>query len=52
MPERQMLIAAHALLEKAALLIEDGGWPAIADAVAHLANAVDAATPAETDAAN
>jgi hypothetical protein len=50
MPERQMLIAAHALLEKAVPLIEDGGWPAIAVEVAALADAVDAAIPTETDA--
>jgi len=38
------LAQARALLEKAAELIEEGGWPGLALEAAELANAVDAAT--------
>lgn len=40
---KEKLTQARALLEQAALLVEEGGWPGLASEASELADAVDAA---------
>ena len=43
MSEHEQLTTAQAMLEKAAALVEDGGWPGLAQEIAEMADAVDVA---------